>query len=64
MKPRRDVLLSNVLDLEGLSDNDAREAELMATYCRLVDAAKRAGVPHGEAAVSIYADVYERDDVL
>ena len=62
MKPRRDVLLSNALDLEDLNDSDAREAELMATYCRLVYAAKRAGVPHGEAVVSIYADVYERDD--
>ena len=62
MRPRRDVLLSNALDLEDLNDSDAREAELMATYCRLVDAAKRAGVPHGEAVVSIYADVYERDD--
>lgn len=54
-------MLSNVLDLDGLNENDAREAELMATYCRLVDAAKRAGVPHGEAAVSIYADVYEKE---
>ncbi len=42
----------------GLTPNDRTEIEKFREYVRLVSEAKRAGMGHKEAMISVYSDVY------